>query len=340
MTCCPNCFADIEIQSIIRDFSQGTGQCDCCHSVNVPIVDIEELSDNFAPLLDLYEVTDEQNADTLSTIIQKEWGVFANDKLAKNILEYLLIGSSYEDLRGKLVKPRFEGTTSSDQIWKNFVDEIKHTNRFFINNNAVVRDIVNKLLQKHTKPLNAGTHFFRSRICNNHMGFENPAIELEKPPYHKASSGRANPQGISYFYLADKPKTTLFEIRASFLDYVCIGDFELKEDVTIVSLNDIHNISPFMDINLQEYVTNKTILNHFREALSKPLRKTDSDLEYLPTQYLCEYIKSSLKVDGVEYASAMHTGGVNYAFFDDKKFLFKNAKIVEINKIDMEYANI
>ena len=172
------------------------------------------------------------------------------------------------------------------------------------------------------------------------MGFENPAIELEKPPYHKASSGRANPQGISYFYLADKPKTTLFEIRASFLDYVCIGDFELKEDVTIVSLNDIHNISPFMDINLQEYVTNKTILNHFREALSKPLRKTDSDLEYLPTQYLCEYIKSSLKVDGVEYASAMHTGGVNYAFFDDKKFLFKNAKIIEINKIDMEYANI
>ena len=83
MTCCPNCFADIEIQSIIRDISQGTGQCDCCHSGNVPIVDIEELSDNFAPLLDLYEVTDEQNADTLSTIIQKEWGSLQTMNLQK-----------------------------------------------------------------------------------------------------------------------------------------------------------------------------------------------------------------------------------------------------------------
>lgn len=87
---------------------------------------------------------------------------------------------------------------------------------------------------------------------------------------------------------------------------------------------------------MQEYVQNKTILNHFREALSKPLRKTDSDLEYLPTQYLCEYIKASLKVQGVEYASAMYKGGINYAFFEDQDFRCTQTQTVEVTKIDME----
>ncbi len=342
MTCCPNCFVDVEIQPIIKDLSRGNiGTCNCCYQKNVPIVDIEDLLDYFVPLFDLYEETDNPVADCLSTTIQKEWNIFANDDIAKSITNYLLIDYLDKSLKGEHVKEKFDGTSDSDKIWQDFVNEIKCTNRFFINNNAIVRDIVSKLLQKHTKTLKAGTSFFRARICDNINGFSNPASDLGKPPYQKTTSGRANPQGISYLYLASDPKTTLFEVRASFLDYVCIGEFELVEDIIIVSLNDIHNISPFIeDINLQEYVTNKTILNHFREALSKPLRKTDSDLEYLPTQYLCEYIKSSLKVHGVEYASAMHTGGINYAFFDDQKFQFKNAKTVEINKIDMEYASI
>ena len=342
MTCCPNCFVDVEIQAIIKDLSQGnTGTCDCCSKKDVQIVAIEDLLDYFIPLFNLYEETNDSTADCLGTTIQKEWHIFTNDVIAQIITQYLLTDYSNKSLKGVHVKKKFDGATDSDKIWQDFVDEIKCTNRFFINNNAIVRDIVSKLLQKHTKTLKAGTSLFRARICDNKNGFPNPASDLGKPPHRKASSGRANPQGISYLYLANDPQTTLFEVRASFLDYVSIGEFELIKDITIVSLNDIHNISPFIeDINLQEYVTNKTILNHFREALSRPLRKTDSDLEYLPTQYLCEYIKSTLKAHGVEYASAMHAGGINYAFFDDQDFRFKNAKTVEVNTINMEYIDV
>lgn len=337
MTCCPECFVDVEIQAIIKSLAQNkVGRCSCCRQENVPIVETGDLLDSFDPLFSLYEETTNPTAMPLHTTIQTEWKIFANNQTAAKIVTHLLSDYSDKSLKGNHVKLKNDGTTGSDEIWQSFVDEIKHTNRFFINNNAIVRDIVSKLLQRHTKILKAGTSFYRARICDSKNGFSNPD-DLGRPPHAKAAPGRANPQGISYLYLANNLKTTLFEVRASYLDYVCIGTFELQKDITIVSLNDIQHISPFIeDINLQEYVQNKTILNHFREALSKPLRKTDSDLEYLPTQYLCEYIKASLKVQGVEYASAMYKGGINYAFFEDQDFRCTQTQTVEVTKIDME----
>lgn len=92
MTCCPNCFADVEIQPVIRDLLQGNiGKCSCCFQENVPIVSIDDLMDNFVPLLDLYEETDNQAADCLSMTIQKEWNIFANNDIAKSITHYLLM---------------------------------------------------------------------------------------------------------------------------------------------------------------------------------------------------------------------------------------------------------
>lgn len=61
----------------------------------------------------------------------------------------------------------------------------------------------------------------------------------------------------------------------------------------------------------------------------------DSLREYLPTQYLCEYIKS-LGIDGVEYASAMNRGGTNYAIFDGDKYSCINKSTVTINEVTIK----
>ena len=99
-------------------------------------------------------------------------------------------------------------------------------------------------------------------------------------------------------------------------------------------LKDVHTISPFLeDVNLEEYVKNKDILTQFGIALSTPLRSFDSVREYLPTQYLCEYVKS-LDIDGVEYASAMNKGGTNYAIFDGRKlFEYVNKSTITVKEI-------
>ena len=327
MNCCPNCFNDQEIKSIIRDLASEEGICDYCGSVDQPIVSTEDIFDNFMPLMELYEV-DVVSGDDLCPQLHRDWGIFATEPLCNDILHGILEGTEYEHLLSSKVKLKY---TVNDSVvaWEEFSEEIKNTNRFFITNNVIVRDVVHKLLTYHTKTIKAGTKFYRGRICQTVDGYDEAG--LRKPPGRIATPGRANPEGISYFYLASEQDTTIYEIGASIRDYVCIGEFELMEDVSIVALRKVRNASPFLeDIDLEEYVVNKDILQQFGQALSTPLRSFDSVREYLPTQYLCEYIKS-LAIEGVEYASAMHDGGTNYAFFDETKFRFVAAetKIVE-----------
>lgn len=317
MNCCPNCFIDEEIKAIISSLSTHQGICDVCGSIDQSIVDAEELSDYFSPILDLYEV-DDTSTINIHRKLATDWHIFVNDNCSQRILGAMFSIPPYSELLAYNVKPNYIDNTDSIDIWNNFTQEIKEQNRFFISNNLFIRDTIEKLLKYHTLTLRSGTKFYRGRICDLATGFS--LNELGAPPAGKARAGRANPQGISYLYLARHEETTLYEIRASFLDYVSVGEFELNQDVRIVALREIGNISPFLpDLDLKEYVSNKNILHQFGAALSKPLRRIDSSLEYLPTQYLCEYIKS-LGIDGVEYASAMHNGGVNYAFFDESKF--------------------
>lgn len=72
------------------------------------------------------------------------------------------------------------------------------------------------------------------------------------------------------------------------------------------------------------------------EELSKPLRKQDVNLDYLPTQYLCEFIKS-LGFDGVEYRSAMAEGGYNIAVFNDNNLECISARFYEVKGVKYEW---
>lgn len=306
-------------------------KCDYCGSINEPIVSTEDIFYNFEPLVALYEV-DPTSSDDLCAQLHQDWDIFASETLCHNILRDILVATEYEPLLSSKVKQKY---TVYDSVvaWDEFANEIKNTNRFFITNNIIVREVVHKLLSYHTKTIKAGTKFYRGRICRTADGYDEK--DLRKPPCEIATQGRANPEGISYFYLASEEDTTIYEIGASIRDFVCIGEFELVEDITIVALRKVRNASPFLtDMNLEEYIINKDILQQFDKALSTPLRSFDSVREYLPTQYLCEYIKS-LAIEGVEYASAMHDGGTNYAFFDETKFMFVKAQTKLVENINI-----
>ncbi len=331
MNCCPACFNDQEIKGIITELSSTTGNCEYCGHRDQSIIPVEELLDNFTPLLDLYEI-DEHSETDLCSLLHQDWNTFINSGLCNRILTDMLTGTSYEGLLRNKVRLKYS-VDDSITAWENFADEIKNENRFFIANNIIARQVVHKLLSYHTKTLRAGTRFYRGRICDTVDGYAEQ--DLHKPPRNVATPGRANPDGISYFYLAKELETTIYEIGASIRDFISIGEFELTEDIVIVALKEVRNVSPFIDdINLEEYIINKDILKQFGRALSTPLRSFDSVREYLPTQYLCEYIKS-LNIEGVEYASAMHEGGTNYAFFDEAKFRFIKVETKTVETINI-----
>lgn len=108
------------------------------------------------------------------------------------------------------------------------------------------------------------------------------------PPVKNATSGRANPVGIPYLYLTDNEETVLYEIRASYLDEVSIGIFSKENEILIdVIISDFTKIASLYVLNEVNKRIKSTLLKQYiSRDLSKPMRLYDSELNYIPTQFI------------------------------------------------------
>jgi hypothetical protein len=141
---------------------------------------------------------------------------------------------------------------------------------------------------------------------------------MGKPPSNESKDGRANPKGISYFYAASNPKTAITEIRPNKNECVSVATFKIKKDVFLVDLrNPKRTISPFGldDDELMLIFKHIPFLIHLCDSLSMPVLPGNAELNYLPTQYLCELIKVN-KINGIVFKSSLEKGD-NYVFFDE-----------------------
>ncbi|CAL2094523.1 RES domain-containing protein [Tenacibaculum sp. 190524A02b] len=341
MNCCANCFKDIELKGFINNNSNAIGDCDYCNTKNTQIIDPTELQDQFADLCDLYQIEQNDGTDFFD-LIQKDWNIFNVEGIDQETSRELLynifdgLDTIYIDIvNSNVVMATSEETKELIYQWEVFKDEIKYKNRFFPENKIDFEYLEDVFPRRY---YDRGKNFYRSRISPTIDGYE--PKNMGKPPRQFTSSGRANPKGISYLYLAQSKETTFYEARSTFLDYVSIGKFKLLEKVQLVTLRPSHQTSPFSEnFNVKKFVKYKEVLELFEKELSKPLRRQDDDLDYLPTQYLCEFIKS-LGYKGVEYGSSLHDGGINFVFFDDTVFSCVSSKVYEVSKIKMEYKEV
>jgi hypothetical protein len=156
-----------------------------------------------------------------------------------------------------------------------------------------------------------------------------------------AKAGRANPNGISYLYISDKIETSLYETRSTIYDYVTIGDFTVNEKLNIVDLRNI-TFEPILwaeNEDLNEYLVYIPFLSTLQLELSLPVRSGDREIDYLPTQYLTEFIKS-LGYDGVKFQSSLYKDGFNLAIFNPLKLECRVSKVYEIKNIIYEFDGI
>ena len=138
---------------------------------------------------------------------------------------------------------------------------------------------------------------------------------------------------IPALYLSSDCETVLHEVRATTHDYITIGEFRLQRDIEVVNLSGFSNTSPFLyQGEIEKYAANRKVFQEIALELAKPLRRNDSPLEYLPTQYIAEFIKSQ-GYDGVEYASTLRQGGHNLAVFNEELFECTSVNTIEISKI-------
>ena len=122
----------------------------------------------------------------------------------------------------------------------------------------------------------------------------------------------------------------LHEVRAGVFDFVSVGTFRLKQDITVVDLRAITEISPFVEgLEYLDHAINKQYLEKLNTEMSKSLRRSDSTLDYVPTQYIVDFIKSiehndMQEYDGIEYNSTGLTGAPPAScFFVQDTYFFR-----------------
>ena len=349
MNCCSECFSNSYLKDIINRNTSTIGDCDFCSSKELSVYNPRELYPFFQNILTLYEINKEVGAP-IDIKIEKDFeSKIFSSKVIEKLKELLqeIVADDYPSYKVLFenpvvlscnINPNNDNTVKPLQItWERFAEEIKAVNRFHLQN---VLDLgkLKVLLRRYENPITKGRKFYRARISSKD-GFS--ISEMGHPPADRTKSGRANPLGISYLYLADQVTTTLYETRASLFDYVTIGEFRLKDDIKVINLignkNSYDPIFLAENEELEDFLIHLPFISKLETTLSKPRRRDDNELDYLPTQYLSEYIKS-IGYDGVMFQSSLYSKGYNLAIFNPEKFECIKVYVYEIENIEFKHT--
>jgi hypothetical protein len=360
MKFCSQCLQDTELQSIIEGLRQTENSCPVCKKRKTFIYDTEvnsELTGYFEGLLEIY--TPEKmlppgfptaECRLLVTELTDRWHIFNNKLTSTDVYNIIraICADKYADSPTLFDAPIGIAELNDAEFlkvhsllrtnaWADFVDSVKRHNRFHTNH--IDLSILERYCSFIRRVYKEGSIFFRGRISSEDGIL--PA-DMGAPPSDEAAAGRANSDGIRCLYLASDLDTAIHEIRAGIFDYVSVGRFELTQDIVIVDLKAINHISPFIDeCDPLQHAINKENLNRINIEIGRTLRRSDSVLDYIPTQYIADFIKSisydgKPEYSGIEYDSTINPSGQNLAIFYPELFTCTDVGVYHIKELRYE----
>jgi RES domain-containing protein len=269
-----------------------------------------------------YPIDYQCSKDVLETILDSE-GLDWSDNLIADVAASFVNTGWVEAAQGEWMGSY--GHELYRWSWEAFTRTVKHQSRFHFHNVANVDrnygdqlvgssqmlgflgDVFNSNNMVQSIPVN--TEWIRVRRGNHGLTAE----EAGPPPNAKATSGRMNPAGIPYLYLAFDQRTALAEARAVIAQDVTLSRWQPSRELQVL---DLTHLPPCMSIfeghdTIQDQVI---FLSHFVADMRKPVGEDDiAEIEYVPTQLVCEYLAQVFSskgkpLDGLIYPSALTTG--------------------------------
>lgn len=245
-------------------------------------------------------------------IIQNDWNLFADLSVARSVVHDILVPGRLNYGLNDLVDYSTD-IKNKVESWARLKEDVRRQRRFL----ADYDEFSQYAYLTAEAELKRGDRLYRARILPN-VVTKYKKKEMGCPPPELATAGRANPAGISYLYLSADERTTYYEVRASYLDRLSIGTFKVERDLRIVDFDT--KVSLYFVYtdgeNLVSAIVGKLILDEISRDMSRPIRRYDSEQEYIPTQMICEYCKLIVGADGVSFKSSVYDSGRNYVIFD------------------------
>ena len=328
-----DCFSDEELQRFV-DSSAVTDVCDVTGN-RAPVVDLDDLMDFFEELVSVFEADPDHEHSLLDTV-QDDWSLFANANTARTLLEEILRRVASPLTVDTHVCYKHEVAEVLDQ-WDSVKESLKGKKRFFteIDEFATGAKMLSEFITDK-QDLTAGTALYRARLIPQNKTFFRKT-DMGCPPKELTTAGRANPTGIPYLYLSQDVETTFYEIRATYLDRLSVGKFLVGRNLKMVDFTRTRSLYFLytVDNSVADAIIKLKLFSAFSEDLSKPLRRFDTELEYVPTQYLCEYCKT-MGADAISFNSSLHRQGVNFVLFNPEDAECVDVKKHVIRKVILE----
>ncbi|WP_417591612.1 RES domain-containing protein [Owenweeksia hongkongensis] len=333
MNVCYHCIADRELSAFIE--SNGiSGRCDVCLEDKPATINLEELMSFFQELLENFEPA--SLGEDIQSLIGESWNLFASREAGEVIMEKVF--ASLESSKFN----QFDKVDFTEEIrlnisyWDKLKEDIKWKKRFFPDLNTI-EDLGWDGFFNTQYELGRDTTLYRARVHHESGMTTYAADEMMCPPAAASKGGRANPLGIPFLYLSDNPLTVLYEVRSSFLDEISVGEFRLKEEYDPVKIVDFTEQSSLFSPSQINQVIKATLLRKkISMDLSKPMRRYDSEIEYIPTQFICEYVNVFTGARGIRFASSLHPSGNNVVIFDQALMECTKVTSRKINKLDLD----
>ncbi len=336
--CCPKCFGDRGLQkSIIPSLNPIRGVCNFCQSTDVDLVEPAQLADVFEMLISVYEP--DPDGKSLVELLKDDWQLFSHPCMdtahAKELLSEILDNG---DIVRKTFSPAETYKSEGLARWETLRDELMYKNRYFLDE-TLDTDRLKELLD-HLPADDLPESWFRARILTGDTAY--PIAEMGAPPKHLTTHGRANPTGIPYLYLGSLPETAVAEVRPHTGEVACVAEFKVTSSLTAVDLRNPRKlVSPFLLADagsIGQMRADIPFLERLGEELTRPVLPRSAAIDYIPSQYLCEFIKKS-GYDGVVYRSSV-SNGMNIALFDPAKVVGGDVSLFSINRVSVEVALI
>ena len=339
MNICESCFVDKELKGFIN--SEGElGVCGFCRSKNHKIIALEELLDFFQELLNCFEM--KNNGQSLASLINGQWDLFSNNRVAIDVLNSVInqLNTVFNNAEVQVdYSPEIQNNVT---YWDKLKEQLKWERRYLSDTDYLINELAWDSFFESQFVINEDDFLYRGRLHQNTDDECFNVNSMSCPPKEVSTAGRANPLGIPYLYLSDNKDTVLYEIRATYLDDVTVAKFSIKPD-----LNKKVLISDFTEIptlyhpgEVEKRIKARLFKECISRDLSQPVRRYDSELDYIPTQFICEFIRLYTNVDGIKFRSSLHNTGINYVIFDESIMTCTEVNKVQVSKVEISHRLI
>lgn len=340
---CANCVSNALLQDLLRDESVETLCSYCDSEMAAPI---EFLLDAISDAA-FFGYTDPANelpyesreggyqGEVLESyeLIQYLGGWTENDRLQEDV---------EEAFPGQWCKENYFGLNVTEQLrygWQDFVREIKHRTRYLFlqeSGDAESGGIppskmlgeVGVLLSTQLKRVSVDSVLARVRVV---VPGKLPisAKELGTPPTNLAvRDNRMSPAGIPMFYAAEDERTAVLETYEPELGpdrVIVVGKWQIQRELILLDLTALPEIPDPFDQEGRHYAQKVRFIHEFVDDLTKPVSRTSSSIEYVPTQVVTEYVRRRMRteggksLDGVRYKSSKLGGGIAVVIFAEQE---------------------